>query len=200
MNPLIHKIEQQIAKEIELKKMKLTASAVDEKKQADKKKKGKKGKAQKGSRDAGEYDIELFRPGDTVKVYYKIVEEDKERLQIFQGTVIARKHGGIRETFTVRRIVAGEGVERIFPLYSPKLMRVEVVRRGRVRRAKLYYLRDRVGKATRVRELLGAPVQKIKRWEKERRERIAVERKAEIERLKKEQEKAPAAAEQNAEA
>jgi len=93
-----------------------------------------------------------FCIGDTVDVHVRIVEGEKERTQIFNGTVIARKGSGMRETFTVRRIVQGEGVERTFPIHSPKVVTVEVKRRGRVRRAKLYYLRDRVGKATRVKE------------------------------------------------
>ncbi len=93
-----------------------------------------------------------FSIGDTVDVHVRIVEGEKERTQIFNGTVIARKGSGMRETFTVRRIVQGEGVERTFPIHSPKVVTVEVKRRGRVRRAKLYYLRDRVGKATRVKE------------------------------------------------
>ncbi len=96
--------------------------------------------------------IPEFGIGDTVDVYVRIVEGEKERTQIFNGTVIRRKGSGMRETFTVRRIVQGEGVERTFPIHSPKLARVEVKRRGKVRRAKLYYLRDRVGKATRVKE------------------------------------------------
>jgi len=93
-----------------------------------------------------------FDVGDTVDVHTKIIEGEKERVQIFTGTVIARRGGGTSEMFTVRRIVAGEGVERVFPLHSPRLVKVVVKRRGRVRRAKLYYLRQRVGKATRVRE------------------------------------------------
>ena len=93
-----------------------------------------------------------FAIGDTVDVHVRIVEGEKERVQVFTGTVIARKGSGMRETFTVRRIVAGEGVERTFPMHSPKVTNVEVTRRGKVRRAKLYYLRDRVGKATRVKE------------------------------------------------
>lgn len=93
-----------------------------------------------------------FAIGDTVDVAVKIREGDKERVQIFNGTVIRRKGAGIHETFTVRRIVQGEGVERIFPLHSPNVQDIVVKKRGRVRRAKLYYLRDRVGKGTRVRE------------------------------------------------
>lgn len=106
-------------------------------------------------------EIPEFHIGDTVDVSVSIVEkvevgrgkmEDKERIQVFNGTVIARKGSGVGETFTVRRIVAGEGVERVFPLHSPKIKGIEVRRMGRVRRAKLYYLRNRTGKATRVRE------------------------------------------------
>ncbi len=90
--------------------------------------------------------------GDTVKVHVKIVEGDKSRIQVFEGTVIAKKHGGISETFTVRRVAHGCGIERVFPVHSPSVDKVEVVRRGKVRRAKLYYLRDRVGKAAKVKE------------------------------------------------
>lgn len=90
--------------------------------------------------------------GDTVKVHVKIKEGDKERIQIFEGTIIAKKHGGVSETFTVRRVAHGCGIERVFPVHSPNVAKVEVVRRGRVRRAKLYYLRDRVGKAAKVKE------------------------------------------------
>lgn len=96
-----------------------------------------------------------FKPGDTVRVYYRIKDErkaDKERLQPFEGVVIAIKHGGNRTTFTVRKISYGVGVERIFPLYSPHIAKIEVVRRGKVRRAKLYYLRQRIGKAAKVKE------------------------------------------------
>lgn len=90
--------------------------------------------------------------GDMVKVYVKIKEGDRERVQIFEGTVIAKKHGGIAETFTVRRVAHGCGVERVFPLHSPHIEKVELVRSGKVRRAKLYYLRNRVGKAAKVKE------------------------------------------------
>ncbi|HID22697.1 MAG TPA: 50S ribosomal protein L19 [Planctomycetaceae bacterium] len=93
-----------------------------------------------------------FEIGDTVDVHTRILEGNKERIQIFSGTVIARRGSGTRETFTVRRIVAGEGVERTFPVHSPKVAKVVVRRHGRVRRAKLYYLRERVGKATRLAE------------------------------------------------
>ncbi len=93
-----------------------------------------------------------FTIGDTVDVHTRILEGDKERIQIFSGVVIAKRGGGINEMFTVRRIVAGEGVERTFPVHSPKVADVVVKRHARVRRAKLFYLRDRVGKATRLRE------------------------------------------------
>ena len=94
-----------------------------------------------------------FNVGDTVKISVKIVEGDNERIQQFQGVVIARRGTGIEETFTVRRVQAGQGVERVFPINSPRLEKVEVIRRGAVRRAKLYYLRDKVGRDARVKEL-----------------------------------------------
>jgi large subunit ribosomal protein L19 len=97
-------------------------------------------------------DIPDFMIGDQLDVHQRILEGQKERVQVFSGTVISRRGEGMREMFTVRRIVQGEGVERIFPLHSPKIAKVEVKRTGRVRRAKLYYLRERVGKATRLRE------------------------------------------------
>lgn len=98
-----------------------------------------------------------FSVGDTVNVHTRIKEGDKERIQIFNGTVISRckGNGSVNASFTVRRVVSGEGVERIFPLHSPRVVKVEVTRRGQVRRAKLFYLRDRVGKKTKVRELMG---------------------------------------------
>ena len=94
-----------------------------------------------------------FNVGDTVKISVKIVEGDNERIQQFQGVVIARRGSGIEETFTVRRVQAGQGVERVFPINSPRLEKVEVVRRGAVRRAKLYYLRNKIGRDARVKEL-----------------------------------------------
>lgn len=97
-------------------------------------------------------EVPQFNIGDTVKVHVKIKEGDKSRIQVFEGTVIAKKHGGISETFTVRRVAHGCGIERVFPLHSPVVDKVEVVRNGKVRRAKLYYLRDRVGKAAKVKE------------------------------------------------
>lgn len=98
-------------------------------------------------------DLPQFDIGDTVGVHCRIVEGEKERVQIFTGTVIGRRGSGIAETFTVRRIVNGEGVERTFPLHSPRVGQVDVVRHGKVRRAKLYFLRDRVGKATRLKQV-----------------------------------------------
>ena len=96
--------------------------------------------------------IPKFGPGDTVRVHAKIVEGNRERIQVFEGTVIARQGAGVRETFTVRRISYGIGVERLFPVHSPRIDKIEVVRRGAVRRAKLYYLRNRTGKAARIKE------------------------------------------------
>ena len=93
-----------------------------------------------------------MNPGDTVKVFCRIVEGNKERIQAYEGIVIARKHGGLRESFTVRRISSGIGVERTFPMHSPKIDKVVVVRKGSVRRAKLYYLRSRTGKAAKIKE------------------------------------------------
>ncbi len=97
-------------------------------------------------------DLPTLNIGDTVKVYVNIKEGNRERIQMFEGTIIRKKNGGIRETFTVRRVSYGVGVERTFPVNSPKIDKIEVVRKGKVRRAKLYYLRDRVGKAARVKE------------------------------------------------
>ena len=92
--------------------------------------------------------------GSTVRVHIKVKEGNRERIQVFEGTVIAKKHGGIEETFTVRRISYGVGVEKVFPLHAPSIEKVEVVRHGKVRRAKLYYLRGRVGKAAKIKEAL----------------------------------------------
>ena len=97
-------------------------------------------------------DIPDFRAGDTVKVFVKVVEGTRERVQLFEGVVISRSGGGVREMFTVRRISSGVGVERTFPMHSPRLEKIEVARRGIVRRAKLYYLRNLTGKAARIRE------------------------------------------------
>lgn len=93
-----------------------------------------------------------FNVGDTVRVHNKIIEGDTERVQVFQGLVIARSGSGITQTFTVRRVTFGQGVERVFPLHSPRIAKIEVERRGAVKRAKLYYLRDKIGKAARVKE------------------------------------------------
>ena len=92
--------------------------------------------------------------GDTIRVHVKVKEGSRERIQVFEGTVIAKKHGGIEETITVRRISYGVGVEKVFPMHSPSIDHIEVVRNGKVRRAKLYYLRDRVGKGAKVKEKL----------------------------------------------
>jgi large subunit ribosomal protein L19 len=97
-------------------------------------------------------DVPAFAPGDTVKVHVKVIEGTRERVQIFQGVVIARRGASIRESFTVRKLSFGVGVERTFPLHSPNIEKIEVVTRGDVRRAKLYYLRDRVGKSAKVKE------------------------------------------------
>ncbi|MCE2524994.1 MAG: 50S ribosomal protein L19 [Acidimicrobiia bacterium] len=97
-------------------------------------------------------DVPEFRPGDTVKVHVRVVEGSRERIQIFQGVVIGRRGSGIRESFTVRKVSFGVGVERTFPVHTPSIKQLEVVSQGRVRRAKLYYLRDRVGKAAKVAE------------------------------------------------
>lgn len=97
-------------------------------------------------------DIPRFQPGDTVRVHVKVVEGNRERIQVFEGVVIKRQGSGARETFTVRRISYGVGVERTFPVHSPRLEKIEVSRRGIVRRAKLYYLRNLTGKAARIRE------------------------------------------------
>lgn len=105
-------------------------------------------------------DVPYFQPGDTVKVNTRVIEGEKERIQVFEGVVIKRCGGGVGETFTVRKISYGVGIERCFPLHSPRIESIKVTRRGRVRRAKLYYLRDRVGKATRIKE-------RRKAWKKE---------------------------------
>jgi large subunit ribosomal protein L19 len=99
-------------------------------------------------------DLPIVEIGDYVRVHLKVKEGSRERIQIFEGTVISKKGGGIKESFTVRRISYGVGVERVLPIHSPKIADIEIVRKGKVRRAKLYYLRDRVGKAARIREKL----------------------------------------------
>jgi large subunit ribosomal protein L19 len=97
-------------------------------------------------------DVPDFRIGDRVEVHQKILDGVKERIQVFEGDVIARQNGGVRETFTIRRLVQGEGVERIFPIHSPRIAKIVIKKAGAVRRAKLYYLRDRVGKATKIKD------------------------------------------------
>ena len=97
-------------------------------------------------------DIPQFNVGDTVKVHVKVVEGKNQRIQIFEGVVLKRQNGGLKENFTVRKISYGVGVERTFPLHSPRIEKIQVVRRGKVRRAKLFYLRDRIGKAAKVKE------------------------------------------------
>jgi large subunit ribosomal protein L19 len=108
------------------------------------------------SREGLKANLPSFDPGDTVRVMVRVREGEKERLQAFEGVVIARRGGGINETFTVRKVSAGVGVERIFPLHAPSIAEIEVVRKGRVRRAKLYFLRRLAGKAARIREQRGA--------------------------------------------
>jgi large subunit ribosomal protein L19 len=125
-----------------------------------------------------------FEVGDSVDVHVRIVEGDRERIQIFAGVVIAKRHEGLSETFTVRRMVQGEGVERIFPVNSPRVVDIVIKKKGNVRRAKLHYLRDRVGRGTRVEEKLGA-------MEKEK-ELVAAEKKAEKAEATKKEEAAKA--------
>ncbi|EOB9198425.1 50S ribosomal protein L19 [Staphylococcus aureus] len=98
-------------------------------------------------------DLPIFRPGDTLRVHVRIIEGTRERIQVFEGVVIKRRGGGVSETFTVRKISSGVGVERTFPLHTPKIEKIEVKRRGKVRRAKLYYLRSLRGKAARIQEI-----------------------------------------------
>ncbi len=124
-------------------------------------------------RELGKNDLPTLHPGDTVDVHYLIREADKERVQTYSGTIISISGRGIRKTICVRRIVQGEGVERIFPLHNPRVQDVLVTRRGNVRRAKLFYLRDRVGKKTRVKELVGDKVRRDRDSEKARRAAVA---------------------------
>ena len=106
------------------------------------------------AQDSLKSELPKFNVGDTVRVHVRIKETNRERIQMFEGTVIAKQHGGVQETFTVRRLAHGVGIERVFPIHSPTVANVEVIRRGRVRRGKLYYLRGRVGKAAKVKEAL----------------------------------------------
>ncbi len=101
-------------------------------------------------------DSKSFEIGDTVKVHISVKEGNKTRIQVYEGTVIAKKNGGVSETFTVRKVTAGIGIEKVFPLHSPMVEKIEVVRHGKVRRAKLYFLRDRIGKATRLKDRIVA--------------------------------------------
>ena len=106
------------------------------------------------AQDSMKAELPKFNVGDTVRVHVRIKETNRERIQLFEGTVIAKQHGGIQESFTVRRLAHGVGIERVFPIHSPTVANVEIVRRGRVRRGKLYYLRGRVGKAAKVKSAL----------------------------------------------
>lgn len=106
------------------------------------------------AQDSMKSEVPEIKIGSTVRVHVRIKEGDRQRIQMFEGTVIAKKHGGIHETFTVRRVLHGVGIERVFPLHSPTVDKVEVIRYGRVRRAKLYYLRDRIGKAAKVKQII----------------------------------------------
>ena len=126
-------------------------------------------------RELGKKDLPPLHAGDTVEVHYLIREGEKERVQIYSGTIISISGRGIRKNICVRRIVQGEGVERIFPLHNPRVQDVVITRRGNVRRAKLFYLRDRVGKKTRVKELVGDKVRSERETEKARRaDRVAI--------------------------
>ncbi len=124
-------------------------------------------------RELGKNNRPTLHPGDTVDVHYLIREGEKERVQTYSGTIISISGRGIRKTICVRRIIQGEGVERIFPLHNPRVQDVIVTRRGNVRRAKLFYLRDRVGKKTRVKELVGDKVRRDRDSEKARRAAVA---------------------------
>lgn len=134
---------------------------------------------EKIEKENGKRQLPPVHVGDTVEVHYLIKEGDKERVQLFIGTIIAMKGRGIRASITVRRIVGGEGVERSFPLHSPRVKDVVVTRRGQVRRAKLYFLRERVGKQTRLKELLGEKVRKEREFEKAMRVAVSDEGAAE---------------------
>ena len=122
-----------------------------------------------------------FSPGDTVRVQYRVREGDKERIQAFEGVCIARSGGGINESFTVRKISYGEGVERVFPIYSPNIASIEVIKRGKVRRAKLYYLRDRRGKSARIFESTNSRTKKIQ--DAERTAAVAAKEAREAEKI-----------------
>lgn len=125
----------------------------------------------------GEGDLPLMSPGDTIDVHYRIIEGEKERIQIFQGVLLSMNSRGINRTITVRRIVANEGVERIFPLHSPRIAKIDVVRRGDARRSKLYFLRDRIGKARRLRDQRRGH-KHIQAWEQAHSERVTAAKQA----------------------
>jgi large subunit ribosomal protein L19 len=137
-----------------------------------------------------------FAPGDTVKVHLKVVEGTRERIQVFEGVVIGRKNRGVNSAFTVRKISYGEGVERVFPLYSPRIDRIEVVRKGIVRRAKLYYLRGRRGKSARITEDLDAQRQLAQEKAAEARAKVEAAAKARAEEQAKAEAEAKAAQEE----
>ena len=120
----------------------------------------------------GNDDLPLMSPGDTIDVHYRIIEGEKERIQIFQGVLLSMNNKGINRTITVRRIVANEGVERIFPLHSPRIARIDVIRRGDARRAKLYFLRDRIGKSRRLRDQRRGQ-KHIQAWETTHTQKVA---------------------------
>ena len=137
---------------------------------------------------------QAFNVGDTVKVYFKIIEGMTERIQVFEGIVLCMKNAGARRTFTVRKISFGVGVERIFPINSPRIVKVEVVRPGKVRRAKLYYLRDRVGKKAKVKQLVGGAVAAAIAARNARADAAAAQKEAEIKAEQKAEHAAEAAA------
>ena len=121
--------------------------------------------------------LPLMSVGDTLDVHYRIIEGSKERIQVFQGVLISRNHSGINETITVRRIVANEGVERIFPIQSPRIAKIDVVRRGDARRSKLYFLRDRIGKSRRLRDQRRG-LRHVESWETAHADKVAASKKA----------------------
>ena len=135
----------------------------------------------------GKDDLPLISPGDTLDVHYRIIEGEKERIQIFQGVLLSMNGRGINRTITVRRIVANEGVERIFPLHSPRIAKIDVVRRGDARRAKLYFLRDRIGKSRRLRDQRRG-LQHVEQWESAHADKVAASKKAAKEAAQKQNE------------
>ena len=135
----------------------------------------------------GTDDLPLISPGDTLDVHYRIIEGEKERIQIFQGVLLSMNGRGINRTITVRRIVANEGVERIFPLHSPRIAKIDVVRRGDARRAKLYFLRDRIGKSRRLRDQRRG-LQHVEQWESAHADKVAASKKAAKEAAQKQNE------------